>query len=373
MRCGAAAAAAWWNQLSQFKVQQQVPRALLSTAQAIAFETKIIKESVLTELEDVKLELLRDKRSGSRPGRVKKRRRLPSQWYEQYLSDNAIYSHTEFRARFGVPRAVFDKLLRAIGNDIKPRPDGSGMVTGSSELFLLYTLRRVRTGNCADQFDDQTGIAPSTLAKKFNLVVAATLKRLAPQYLSLMETSRNDVELARNAENGWPGCFGSYDGMHVKWAVPKRAQAVCKGRLSFSNLLVMAVAHHDLYCSSLLVTSGAMNDLNAVEKDPLHGLVMYKGFGAADFHVPGIVRTFQQQYALGDGIFNGAPLPWIISAYIQPVTESEKIFTKAQESRRKDVERLFGVVQARFKIVRSGNRLDIRSFGTATDIIRFCF
>lgn len=71
------------------------------------------------------------------------------------------------------------------------------------------------------------------------------------------------------------------------------------------------------------------------------------------------------------GIFKSGS--WIVLAYINPVTRAEKAFTKAHESKRKEVERLFGVVQSRFKMVRSGNELSTPSIRKAKQVISACF
>lgn len=48
------------------------------------------------------------------------------------------------------------------------------------------------------------------------------------------------------------------------------------------------------------------------------------------------------------------------------------MFTKHHESRRKDIERTIGVLQGRFKIIRSGNRIEFQKFRDTELIIRFC-
>ena len=54
-------------------------------------------------------------------------------------------------------------------------------------------------------------------------------------------------------------------------------------------------------------------------------------------------------YFLADGIYPG--YSYFVKTYPDPLTEKEKHFATTQESVRKDVERAFGVLQARFKIV----------------------
>ena len=170
---------------------------------------------------------------------------------------------------------------------------------------------------------------------------------------------------------GWPGCFGSNDAVHVKWRAPKRVQALAKGRHDSSNLLVAAVAHHDLYAAAIHVELGSLNDLNARDTDPVTEAITFRGFGKEEFTVPGEEVSFGQQYVLGDGIFSSET--WIVGPIGDPMTEREKIFTRDHESKRKDAERLFGVVQGRFKMVRSGNRIETADFNAACQIIRFCF
>ncbi len=52
--------------------------------------------------------ILRDKRGGSRHGRLKRKNRLPCRWKEQYLDEETrMYSSKDFRATFGVPVGVY--------------------------------------------------------------------------------------------------------------------------------------------------------------------------------------------------------------------------------------------------------------------------
>ena len=77
--------------------------------------------------------------------------------------------------------------------------------------------------------------------------------------------------------------------------------------------------------------------------------------------------VFQHVYFLVDGIYpTWATFVRPISA---PTSSLEKNFTKAQEAARKDVERLFGVVKGRFKMIRSGNRVEFWTKGTLIDIV----
>jgi hypothetical protein len=69
------------------------------------------------------------------------------------------------------------------------------------------------------------------------------------------------------------------------------------------------------------------------------------GFDVAD-------EGFTHAYFLTDGIYPDWPI--FMKALEFPQTEAEEKFTKLQESVRKDVERMFGVLQKRWKILRTG-------------------
>lgn len=80
----------------------------------------------------------------------------------------------------------------------------------------------------------------------------------------------------------------------------------------------------------------------------------YDGFGQRPFSVPECAEPFEQQYAQRGGIFRTES--WIVGPMAAPLAQTQKTFTAHQEPKRKEVERLFGVVQGRFKMIRSGNR-----------------
>ena len=73
-------------------------------------------------------------------------------------------------------------------------------------------------------------------------------------------------------------------------------------------------------------------------------------------------------YYLADGIYPSYPT--FVKSIRLPQSEPDKLFAKHQEGCRKDIERAFGVLQARFKIIREPARLwDIDDLGI---IMRSC-
>ncbi|XP_058772331.1 uncharacterized protein LOC131646249 [Vicia villosa] len=79
-------------------------------------------------------------------------------------------------------------------------------------------------------------------------------------------------------------------------------------------------------------------------------------------------RPYNMAYYLADGIYPSYPT--FVKSIRLPQSEPDKLFAKFQEGYRKDIERAFGVLQARFKIIREPARLwDIADLGI---IMRSC-
>jgi len=78
--------------------------------------------------------------------------------------------------------------------------------------------------------------------------------------------------------------------------------------------------------------------------------------------------VYSQFYLLGDGIY----LLWacFVQPIHEPIEEMKEHFTKCQEGAQKDVDRVFGVLQTRFEIVK--NPVRQWDLGTIEDIMMAC-
>ena len=157
------------------------------------------------------------------------------------------------------------------------------------------------------------------------------------------------------------------DGASVK----NHSKGTTEGKASHPSIVLQAIAHSDLYCSHLYVGEpGACNDLNVLSRDPYFQAILVGDAGHFSFEVN--AQKFDHAYYLGDGIYPK------IAIFVRPLHEPtcaiEAEFTASQESYRKDVERLFGAVQARFRVLRSGaHRFEFHSKSVIQNIVRACF
>jgi hypothetical protein len=95
------------------------------------------------------------------------------------------------------------------------------------------------------------------------------------------------------------------------------------------------------------------NDINVLDRSNLFEDVVKGKAPAVNFQVNG--NTYRHGYLLADGIYPR----WatIVKTIPNPVGNKQKLFAKVQEAVRKDVERAFGVLQARYYIIERPCRL----------------
>ncbi|XP_056685618.1 uncharacterized protein [Spinacia oleracea] len=143
--------------------------------------------------------------------------------------------------------------------------------------------------------------------------------------------------------------MGSIDCMHWRWKnCPLRLKGLLSGRANKRTLILEAVASQDLWIwHAFFGTPGRCNDINVLDRSPLFTDVFEGRAPPINYVVNG------HQYSMGYYLTDGIHLKWaaFIPTISLPQNEKEGLFAKLQKSRRKDMERAFGVLQARFAII----------------------
>ncbi|XP_048596387.1 uncharacterized protein LOC125578133 [Brassica napus] len=133
------------------------------------------------------------------------------------------------------------------------------------------------------------------------------------------------------------------------------------------TIVLEAVADYDLWIwHAFFGAPGTMNDLNILDRSPVFDDVINGIAPQVNFYVNG--HPYHLAYYLTDGIYPD----WatFIQSIRLPQSEKHSLFAKTQEAVRKDVERAFGVLQARFAVVRNPSNLwDKHKIG---NIMRAC-
>ncbi|XP_074315298.1 uncharacterized protein LOC141651487 [Silene latifolia] len=93
---------------------------------------------------------------------------------------------------------------------------------------------------------------------------------------------------------------------------------------------------------------GSLNDINVLQRSPLFIEILEEYAPAVNYTVYG--KEYNMGYYLADGIYPA----WVtfVKTINAPQIQKHKLFAAQQESCRKDVERAFGVLQARFAFIK---------------------
>uniref|UniRef100_A0A0D3ACP7 Protein ALP1-like n=1 Tax=Brassica oleracea var. oleracea TaxID=109376 RepID=A0A0D3ACP7_BRAOL len=145
--------------------------------------------------------------------------------------------------------------------------------------------------------------------------------------------------------------IGSIDCMHWEWKnCPTAWQGMYSRGTDKPTIVLEAVASYDLWIwHAFFGAPGTMNDLNILDRSPIFDDIINGVAPEVNFHVNG--REYNLAYYLTDGIYP----EWetFIKSIRLPQTPKHCLFASTQESVRKDVERVFGVLQSRFAVVKN--------------------
>lgn len=206
-------------------------------------------------------------------------------------------------------------------------------------------------GVAADQCDEYLKIAKSTTIKSMKFFCIAVIEIFGDEYLRNPTTEDFELILAENSSRGFPGMLGSLDCMHWQWKnCPTRWHGShVNGKIGAPTLILEAVATHNLWIwHCFFGMAGSNNDLNVLDNSHLFDGIVSGKTPTFNYVVNG--HTYNMGYYLSDGIYP----KWatLIQTISQPINAKQKYFAEAQEAARKDMERAFGVLQARFAIVK---------------------
>ncbi|XP_058774200.1 uncharacterized protein LOC131648464 [Vicia villosa] len=139
------------------------------------------------------------------------------------------------------------------------------------------------------------------------------------------------------APKEWKNCPTAWEGQFT---------LVDKGT---TTVILEAVATYDLWIwHAFFGCTGTLNDINVLDRSPVFDDVEPGNTPRVNFFVN--QRLYNMAYYLANGIYPSYPA--FVKSIRLPQSEPDKLFAKYQEGCRKDIERAFGVLQARFKIIR---------------------
>ncbi|CAN6179989.1 unnamed protein product [Urochloa humidicola] len=302
----------------------------------------------------------RKKFRGSLPGRHNLPRDIAGghdHFYKDYFANNCVYPEKHFRRRFRMSKSLFLRIVAAMeahDDYFRQKPNAAGVLGASPIQKVIAAFWMLAYGSPADFLDGYVRLGESTIIECLSHFVEAVVNVFGEEYLRAPNAKDIERLMAINSARGFPGMYGSVDCMHWKWdKCPTSWRGAYTGHKDGPTMILEAVASQDLWIwHAFFGLSGSLNDINVLRRSPLFDSLTSGTAPEVEYMVNG--NKYTMGYYLADGIYPA----WatFVKAFQDPQTNKKRHFKRVQEAARKDVERAFGVLQARFAIVRGPAR-----------------
>lgn len=284
---------------------------------------------------------------------------------EDYWCDDPTFDDNQFIRMFGLSR---DKAKLVIDACLRQEPDVFHQ-TGHSDALgqkghpafvkVLCVLKICRFGTPICAFRDYFQMSEEDTRKSFHAVFRAVAADEGLQEVYRRTMSQEDacrVSKMHKKKFGVAGMVFSIDCMHFSW---KNCPAQFKGQFvggKSKGATVVLEAGADTngwFWHSTFGYPGGQNDIIVWDRSPLN-LMLTDGTWSKQvdpvepFTIGGV--PFTKLWFLVDGIY--PKLERFAKTISVPIGEEEKRYVQWQEGARKDVERAFGILQRKWRIVK---------------------
>ncbi|XP_033133974.1 uncharacterized protein LOC103835502 [Brassica rapa] len=228
--------------------------------------------------------------------------------WNDYFSETPTYPATYFRRRFRMNKSLFTHIVDRLSNEVdffRQKRDGLGRLGLSALQKCTAAIRVLAYGTAADAVDEYLRLGETTTRSCVENFVEGILYFFGDEYLRKPTPADLQRLLDVGEYRGFPGMIGSID------------------------------------CT--------LNDINVLDRSPVFDDIINGQAPQVTYSVNG--REYHLAYYLTDGIYP----KWatFIQSISLPQSPKAVLFAQYQEAVRKDVERAFGVLQARFAIIKN--------------------
>uniref|UniRef100_A0A0D3BI12 DDE Tnp4 domain-containing protein n=1 Tax=Brassica oleracea var. oleracea TaxID=109376 RepID=A0A0D3BI12_BRAOL len=274
--------------------------------------------------------------------------------WEDYFSETPTYPKNLFRRRFRMNKPLFMRIVDQLSIEVelfRQKKDALGRLNLSPLQMCTAAIRILAYGNAADAVDEYLRLGETTTMSCLEHFVEGIIYLFGDEYLRRPTLADLQRLLEVGEFRGFPEMIGSIDCMHWEW---KNCLTAWKGQYSRGSgkptIFLEAVASFDLWIwHAIFGPPGTLNDINVLDLSLVFDDIIQGQAPQVTYSVKG--REYHLAYYLTDGIY----LKW--TTFIQSIQEPQGpkavLFAKQQKAVRKDVERAFGVLQARFAIVKN--------------------
>ncbi|GKC61834.1 ALP1-like protein [Tanacetum coccineum] len=275
-----------------------------------------------------------------------------------YFSEHPQYDEATFRERFRMSRRLFTKIVREVtdaSHFFQERYDCTGQRSISALMKCTSAIRQMAYGAVPDSLDEYLQMGATTARDSLRIFCKVIMNLYGEEFLR--KPTYTDIEKLyayHNEKHGFPGMLGSIDCTNWPWAncpVAFKAQFSRGDHGPDPFILLEAIASNDLWIwHAFFGVSGMNNDVNVLRQSPIFNDL--KSGRAPD--VPFVVNNvpYKRGYYLTDGIYPQWSV--LIKSIKNPGTNDHKriLYKTKHEAARKDVERAFGVLKQKWKIIK---------------------
>ncbi|CAG8641187.1 8878_t:CDS:2 [Paraglomus occultum] len=281
-----------------------------------------------------------------------------------YLGDdNQKY---DFKTQFRIKRSTFDRLIETLSSHNNYQPSAYHRQT-PLEFQIAVVLNRLANPMGYRQLETFLGVSQGSIFNFTRRFLNAVLDTLKP-IITWPTGDKLDAVIEGFAPAEFrkrlPNVIGAVDGSHIPI---KRPRTVYHNRYinrkNFHSIVLMAIVDNtERFTYIYSGQPGSMHDARVLKQS---------SFWRGVSHNPG--RYFPNDtHILGDSTF---PLmPWLLTPYKETaggrLTQAQKIYNKSLLSARMTVERAFGKLKSRWRILKQA--MDVDNLETAVDIIDVC-
>ncbi|KAA1081131.1 hypothetical protein PGT21_050295 [Puccinia graminis f. sp. tritici] len=239
--------------------------------------------------------------------------------------------------------------VRSFDDYFIQKPDALGRMGLHPLVKVTAALRMLAYGGAGDCNDEYLQLSETTSLQCMDRFCDAIVSIYGGEYLREPTAEDLDRLLEIGARRGFPGMLGSVDCMHWEWKnCPSAWAGQFQGKEETPTVILEAVASQDLWIwQAYFGLPGSHNDINVLDQLPLFKNLLNGQAPKCEYSING--HDYKQGYYLANGIYPDWAV--FVKTLSEPEGLEQKHFVKMQEGRRKDVERAFGVLQARFVIV----------------------
>jgi Plant transposon protein len=278
-----------------------------------------------------------------------------------YFSETPTYDDQMFTRRFRMPRAVFDRIYKDVSAppEFVHKCDALGKPGMHPLQRVVAALRKLSYGVASDAVDEYVRISESSAHESLAKFFCAVCELYGVGYGR--QPTEDDLRriLKINANRVFPGCVGSFDFQH--WsseACPIQFAGQFKGKEKKPTIVLEAVADGECWIwHAGFGYPGSLNDLNILDISSTMERVFCGEFPPSFTFLVNNV-AFKTAYFLADGIYHAWAL--FIKTIRNALSPKEKRSASAQEGVRKDVDRAFAALVARWHILKQPCRLASR-------------